>query len=437
MTNIQVEDLSTVKKKITFEVPEDRVLDVIDSEYRDLRKTVQIKGFRKGKVPLNILRSYFKSKVEADAVRKIIEETFESGLDEKKIKPVSVISIDPEAVESGKPFRYTAEIEVPPPIEVKDYKGLKLKRHIRTVDENQVAERIQNLRELQAKLTPISESRGVRQGDHLLVDIEAITDGDIIPALTVTDYHMELGKNFYLPDFDSKLEEMKPDETRKFTLEFPEDFPRKNLSGKTAEFTVSCKEAKERVLPEMDDHFAKDLGKFQSLEELKDQIRKDLQNHFDSESQKEIKLQIIDFLIENNPFEVPESMVETEIDLFLNQLIEAYTAQGIDPKRLPVPSPDQRDQVRPSAVKAVKNALIVKALIEQEGIEISEEELQEGIERYAQEAGISPDHYKDQLVEHNSLEGFSAGLLDNKVYKLIEDHAEVTEEESQTDTVPS
>ncbi|MEI8182268.1 MAG: trigger factor [Desulfomonile sp.] len=434
MTNIQVEDLSTVKKKITFEVPEDKVLDVIDAEYRDLRKTVQIKGFRKGKVPLNILRSYFKGKVEADAARKIIEETFEPGLDEKNIKPVAVISIDPEGVETGKPFKYTAQIEVTPPLDIQGYKGVRLNKQIPQVTDDDVNKRIENLREINAKLVPITETRGVRQGDYLLVDIEATADGEKIPALSVKDYHVELGRNFYLPDFDSKLEGMKPEETRQIVMEFQEDFSRKNLSGKTGTFTVTCREAKERVLPELDDDFAKDLGSFENLDELRDRVTKELQDIATDEAQRGTKNQIIDQLIEKNPFEVPDSMVDSEIDRVLNQLIEEYVAQGIDRNRLPVPSPAQRDRIRPGATRAAKARLIMDAIVSQEGIEISDEELQAGIERRVQELGVSSDHLRDELVEHNMLEVFRDGLKDEKVYQLIEEHAEITEEETRKET---
>jgi trigger factor len=429
MTNIQVEDLTEIKKKVTFEIPQEKVLEMMDAEYRDLKKNVQIKGFRKGKVPLDIVRGYFKTKVEADIARKIIEETFQPGLDEKKIVPVSVIKIDPEVVETGKPFKYTAEIEVPPPIEVKDYKGLELKKYIREVNEEEVEKRIQNLRERNATLTPIPDSRGVAEGDHLVVDIKAESGGAAIPALTVTDYHMELGRNFYLPDFDARLEGLKLDETKELTISLPEDFPRKDLAGKTAAFEVRVKEAKERILPEPDDDFAKDLGEFETFAALKEEIEKDLRRSLDNRSQKEIENQIIDALIEKNDFEVPESMVENQIDNFLEQSMRNLAAHGIDPKRFPAPTQAQRDHVRPSAVRTVKAGLILKAACEQEKIEVSDEELQAGIAERAEQMGLSVDYLKDQLEEGKMLGELRETLLQEKVYKMIQENAEVTEEE--------
>jgi trigger factor len=402
---------------------------MMDAQYKDLKKNVQIKGFRKGKVPLEIVRGYFKTKVEADTARKIIEETFQPGLDEKKIVPVSVIKIDPDVVQAGKPFKYTAEIEVPPPIEVKDYKGLKLKKYVGKVNEEDVEKRIEALRERNATLRPIPDTRGAAEGDHLVVDVKAQSEGAVIPALTVTDYHMELGRNFYLPDFDAKIEGLKPDETKELTINLPEDFSRKELAGKTVSFNIVLKEAKERILPELDDDFAKDIGEFETLEALKEEIRKELQTSLENRSQKEIESQIIDALIERNEFEVPGSMVESQIDSFLEQSIRNLAAHGIDPQRFPAPTQTQRDQVRPAAVRTVKAGLILRAVCDKENIEVSDEELEAGIAQRAEQMGLTMDYLKDQLEEGKMLGELRETLLQEKVYNMIQEQAEVTETE--------
>jgi trigger factor len=428
MTSIQVEDLSDVKKKVTFEVPQERVLEVVGAQYKDLRKNAQIKGFRRGKVPLDILRNYFKDKVQGDAAKQLIEETFKPGLDEQRITLVSVLSIDPEAVEEGKPFKYIAEIEIPPQIEVKDYEGLKLKKYIRSATDQQVDERLQSLRQRNSSLSPIPESRGVATGDHLVVDIKAEADGEPLRDLTVTDYHLELGRNFYLPDFDSMFEALRPEEDKRFTKMIPEDFPRKDLRGKTATFEVHLKEAKERILPELDDDFAKDL-EFDTLDALKQEIRRDIQGMLDLQAKKELEEQIVDALIEKNDFEVPESMVEQQIDNIMNRSMQNLAAQGIDPRRLPAPTDAQRDRVRPSAERTVKAALILKAISEKEKIEVSEEEVQGEIEEKAKQMGVSSDYLKDQLEKNSMLEDVRAEALEDKTYELIQKQAEIAEQE--------
>jgi len=429
MTQIHVEDLSDVKKKVTFEIPQDTVQDVIEAQYRDLKKAVQIKGFRKGKVPLDILRSYFKEKVEADTARKIIEDTFQPGLNEKELVLVAVVKMDQEDFEPGKPFKYWAEIEVPPKIEVKDYKGLKLKKFRREAREEQVDERLQALRERNARLVPIADSRGVKEGDHLVVDITAESDGETLQPLTVVDYHIEMGRNFYLPDFDAKLEGMKPEESRTVTLDLPEDFPRKNIAGKTVTFTVTLKEAKERMLPELDDEFAKDLGEFDTLEALKAEIRQDLKNLIESQTKREMENQIVDLLVERNEFEVPSAMVEGRIEDILNQSLQRLAAAGVDTRKMPAPSEAQRDQIRPSAERTVKAGLLLKGISDQEQLQVSDEEFQQAVEERARLLGVTADYLQDEFEKSNMIEDFRATLLQEKVYTFLQEHAVITEED--------
>ncbi len=428
MTTIQVEDLSSVKKKVTLEVPESKVAEVIDSQYRDLKKNVQLKGFRKGKAPLEVIRSYFKSQVEEEAARKLIEETFQPALDEKKITPVSVIKIDPESLELGKPFKYTAEIEVPPPIDVQDYKGIELTKNIRSLDEKQVDERLQNLRERNARLSPIPD-RPIQEGDHLVVDIKSEVDGQVVDSLTVTDYHIEIGRDFYLPEFDKNLTGMKVDESKQVTLDLPEDFPRKAIAGKTATFDILVKEAKERILPELDDDFAKDLGEFETLEAVREEIRKDIQENSENQTKREIENGIIDFLIEKNEFEVPAAMVEQQVEQTIKQSLQSLVMHGIDPKQMPAPTEAQRIKMRPAAVRIVKAGLLIKAVGEKEDIEVSDNELETGIQERAEQLGMSVDYLKDQLEQNSMLEDMRAGILQDKIYKFIEKNAIITEKE--------
>ena len=415
---------------------------MLDAEYRELKKTAQIKGFRKGKAPMDIVRSYFKNQVQADSARKIIEETFQPALDERNIKPVSVIRIDPEDFTAGKPFKYTAEIEVVPSIEVKDYKGLKLTRQVREVTDEEVKARLQALRERNGRLRPIPETRGVAEGDHLVLDVEAEVDGETVIALTVTDYRLELGRNFYLPDFDARLYGMKVEETKVLNIDLPEDFPRKDVAGKSATFSVTVKEAKERILPALDDDFARDLGEFETLEALKLAIRDDFKKLYDSEAEDEVRRQIVAILTEKNPFEVPDSMVEAEIDRVLRKSLERLAMQGIDPKRLPMPTQEQRDRLRPAAVRTVKAFQLLSAIGKQEGIEISDEDIEAEIAKKADLLGVSADHVKDQLEEAAMMDDMREALRQEKAYSLIEEHAEITEEkrvpeEESSKTEPS
>jgi len=437
MTTIQVENISDVRKKVIFEVPQEKVTEMIDAEYRDLKKSVQIKGFRKGKAPLSIIRNYFKEKVEADASRRIIEETFEPSLQENQITLVSVVKIEPEKVQEDKPFKYVAEIEVPPPVDVKDYKGLQLTKRVRRFDEDLVNKRLEDLRERQAKLSPLSEDGTIKNGDYLVVDISASVEGKPVPALTVVDYHLEVGRNFYLPGFDSTFEGMKQGESTSATFTLPEDFVPSALVGKTGDFEVTIKDAKERIKPALDDDFAKDLGEFESLEALKDSIRKDIQESLEAETKRELENQIVDSLIERHPLQVPEAMVERQIDGIVERGRMNLISMGIDAGRLPPVTQAQRDQVRPSAERNVKAGLILKAIGEKEQVEVSDEELQAEIETRAKTMGYSVDYLKDQLEARNLLQEVKSMVLQAKVFDFLKEHANMTEEEVAPDEASS
>jgi len=431
MTEVQVEDLSTVKKKITFQVPEEKFLETVDVQYKDLQKNAQIRGFRRGKVPLNVLRSFFKAKVEADAVKKIIEDTFESSLEERNIKPVHIIRIEPEALETGKPFTFTAEVEVPPQLEITDYKGMKLKKLLAVVKEEDVAKRLEALRERHGRLSPIAENSGVREGDMLRVDVEAEADGAPLRDLTVTDYHVHLGKDYFLPGFDAHIHGLKTDESKEFSETFPEDFPRTALRGKTVNFKVTIRDAKERVLPELDDDFAKELGEYETIEALKEEIRNDLAKMYEDMASGRMRNEVIDQLIEKHPFEVPDSLVERQIDAMIEESVRRYESMGIDPKKMRLTAESRREQVRPSAVRGVKGSLILKAVADQEGLEISKEELRKGISERLAALGVDtelPEMELDNLNEDEWAD-FRGSLMEKKVFELIEDNADVTVEE--------
>ena len=430
MTNIQVEDVSDVKKRLTFEVPQEKVASLLDTQYKDLRKNVQIRGFRKGKVPMSVLKGYFQKQVHEDIKRTLIEETFQPGLDEKRLTMVSLINIDSGEVNGEDPFTYTAEIEVPPPVELKQYKGLKLTKYFKPVTDEEVAERLEALREQQAKLVPLDDARPLQKDDHASLDIKASVDGQESPALSVTDYMMELGRDFYLPGFDEKIQGMKVEESKKIAMDLPDDFYNKELAGKSVELDVTVNEAKVRSLPELDDEFAADLGDYASLNDLKAEIHEDLEKLYEQKYKKELEKQVIDALIENHDVEVPDAMVESQTDVIIQETIRGMARYGIDPNRLPPPTDEQRQQVRPDAERTVKAGLILKAVSEAEELEVTDDDLEEAVKTRSEHLGESVDYFKKLLEDQGMLNDFRAGLLQDKVMDFLTENAEITEKEA-------
>lgn len=432
MTTVLVEDLSDVKKRVTFEIESEKVKDVVDTQYNDLKKNIQLKGFRKGKAPLSLIKSYFKKQVEADAARKIIDETFEPALKKEKLNAISVLNLDPGPLEDGEVFKYTAEIEIPPKLDVTGYKGLDLTRVVRKVNDSLIEERLEALRQDQARLIPLPEGQGLGEGDQVAVDIKASTEeGEDIPSLTVSDYHLEIGREFYLPGFDEHLKGMVQGESKEIEQQLPETYPNKEIAGKKAKFVVTVNEGKVTQLPELDDDLAKDLGEYESLQELRDDLRERYEKIYKLETKKELEEQIRDALIEANPFDAPEAMVENRIDTTLNESYHNLAMQGIDPSILPPPSTEQRERIRPMAEKMVKYGLLINSIAEQEGVEVNDDELEEGIQERAKEINVTVDFMKDRLEQTDSLEDFKSGLVHEKVVDMILDQAQITDKEEE------
>ncbi len=427
MTEIVVEDLTEVTKRVTFEVPQERFRNAMDTQLNDLRKNAQIKGFRKGKVPLNIIRAYFKGQVEADVIRQLIDETFSKGLEEKQISAVSVLKIEPHEVKPDEPFTYSAEIEVPPPVDLQQYKGLSLTKEIREVTEDEVLERLESLRDSNARLSPLGANDPLQTGDHAIVTVQAFKQEEPVNALTVEDYRLELGREFFVPGFDEQIEGRTVGSEAEFSVTLPGDFPPQDLAGQTVDFTVSIVDGKRRVLPDLDDDFAKDLGEYETLDALKAYLRDQISASREAEARKDLERQIVDQLVAAHDIAAPASMVDQQVDDVVRQGKMSLARMGINPRELPTPSEEALAELRPEAEKTVKASLITRAVVAEEDLTISDEELAKAIRESAERIGYSEDFFRDQLEGDDLMGSFKSGLLRDKVFDLIIEHANITE----------
>jgi trigger factor len=428
MTSIQVEDISEIRKRLIFEAPVEKVSAITDAQYTELKKTAQVRGFRKGKAPLGIIKGIFKQKVAAEATREIMEETLGPGIDEKIFFPVSIITIDPDPLEEGKPFRFTVEVEVPPPLEPKGYKNVCLKKRVRNVTDQDVDERLQEIRNRMSRLKPLPEGEAVQKGHHLVVDVSADMDNEPLSDMTVKDYHVEVGLDLFTPGFDEKLIGLPAGGSSEFTLQMSDDLVNKDLAGKTVRFAVTIKEAKARVAPELDDSLAKETGSAETLEELKSKIGRQLQELFDAETKKDLRDQIVMGLMENNPIEAPEALIERQIDNVLEDRDRFLKRFGMSPDLIPRATQADRDQARPLAEQAVKSAIIFKAIADKESLEVAAAEFEDAVKKQGEAVGISPEQLLENLRTNNNTATFRLNLMEEKVLEFIKQHAEMTEE---------
>jgi trigger factor len=424
--NINVEELSSIKKKVSVEIPGDQVTKEVDSFYRELGKKAKIKGFRPGKVPRNILERHFKDYVKAEVIQKLIQETYPAALSETNLHPVSNPMIDPGDLESGKSFQYSATVEVKPGIQLEDYLGLKIEGKKEEVKDEEVEDRLKGLQNLHANLKTIQEARPIQNGDFVIVDYEARMDGKPLEEGRATDFTVEVGSGRFIPAFEERLIGLRLEEEREIEVSFPEDYGYKKWAGKTISFHVKIKEIKEKILPVLDDEFAKDLGDYSSLEELRSKLRQDIEREKKLLLDQQLKDQLVDQLLQRNTFEVPESLVEEQTKALVSDTKLRLAAQGIKIDALGVSEEKLKEDYRETALKQVRTFLILEKIAGQEGISVIDEEVENRLKEISERTHQKLDVVKRYYEKNELIPEVKAGIMNEKTLNFLLEKANIS-----------
>jgi trigger factor len=421
-----VEEISSIKKKVNIEVPGDEVTREIDSFYEELRKKAKIKGFRPGKAPRSILERHFKDYVKAETLQKLIQNTYPNALSEKDLHPVSDPVIEPGEFENGKPFQYSATIEVKPDIKPEGYLGLKIEGKKEEVKDEEVGERLKGLQDLHAHLKTISEVRPIQSGDYVIVDYEAKMDGKPLEEGKAIDFTVEVGSGRFIPALEENLIGLKPEEEKEIAVPFPEDYGYKKWAGKTISFHVKIKEIKEKILPLLDDEFAKDLGDYSSLDELKVKLRGEIEKEKELALERQLKDQMVDQLLQANPFEVPEILVEEQTKAYVSDTKLRLATQGVDLKNLGVSEDKLQEDYREMARKQVRTFLILEKIASQEGITVTDEEAEDRLREISERTHQKFDVVKRYYEKNGLIPEVKAGIMSNKTLNFLLQKANIS-----------
>ena len=417
--NITVEEISSIKKKISVEIPIEQVTGEVESLYREVGKQAKIKGFRPGKIPRDILERYFKDYVKAEAIQKLIQETYPAALSEKDLHPVSPPVIDPGDLEKGKPFNYSATIEVKPEIKIDGYIGLNIEGKKESAKDEEVEGRLKGLQDLHAQLKTVTEPRAVRSGDHVLIDYTAMMDNKPSEEGKATDFNVEVGAGRFIPALEEKMIGLNPDEEKEIAVPFPEDYGYKKWAGKTVSFLVKVKEVKEKILPLLDDEFAKDLGDYSSLEDLKTKLKEGIEKEKELTFDRQLKDQVVDQLIQANPFEVPESLVVEQAKALVSDTKMRLATQGIALKNLNIPEEKLQEDYREVAQKQVRTYLILEKIAAQEGITVTDEEADERLRSISEKTHQKLDVVKRYYEKNGLIPELKSGILTDKTLDFL------------------
>ncbi|HVP79764.1 MAG TPA: trigger factor [Thermodesulfobacteriota bacterium] len=419
------EEISPIKKKISIEIPEDQVGREVDSFYKELGKTAKIKGFRPGKVPRNILQRYFKDYIKAEVVRKLIEDSYPKALTETHLEPVSPPVVDPGEFTEGKSFQYSAVIEVKPEIKLEGYTGLKIEGKKEDVKDEEVEQRLKALQNLHSNLKTLLEVRPIRSGDFVILNYEASLNGKPLEGGKAIDFTVEVGSGQFIPAFEEKLIGLKPEEEREIEVTFPQDYGYQKWAGKTISFQVKIKEIKEKILPPLDDEFAKDLGDYSSLGELKAKLKEDIEKEKKLALERQLKDRVVDRLLEAHAFEVPESLVEEQTKALVSDMKLKLAAQGVDLKNLGVTEEKLHEDYKAMAEKQVRTFLILEKIAGQEGIAVTDQEAEDRLKEMSERMHQKFEAVKQYYEKNGLLPELKAGILRDKALSFLLEKAEI------------
>ncbi len=414
--NYTVSEPKPWKRVVEIEVPSDAIQSELNAAYARYSREIRLPGFRRGKVPLSVLKARLGNEIRAEVLERKIPEYLNSAHEKAEIKPISQPVIEEIDFDEGKDLKLRASVEVKPAIDLKQYKELRVTRRVVNVTDDDISQRLEALRERYATVVRID---GEAEQEHFIrADIQhADNSGVPIIGRKEENQFFQVGSGRLGVGFDSRLLGVRADEDRTVNTTLPSDYPDENLAGQEACFLVSVREVLERQLPELDNEFAIDIG-MESLDALKESISEEIEREPDWELRKDLVTQIVDA----HDFEVPDSMMAAYLDQVVADA--RRTAQDRDE----VDENELRQHYRPVASKQIMRHLILDAIGEQEGLEVGQEEVDERLETIAGRGQASVDQVRRLFRENGRLERIEADLMEEKVVEFLVQHADIQTE---------
>jgi len=430
---VTVKDVSGVKKVLHVEVPEDTVTRELDNAYKQLKKTAKVKGFRPGKTPRSVLERMFKKDVHNDVTSKLLQDSFMEALKETDLNIVGNPKIDPPQLNEKGPYKYDATVEIKPDMDKIDVTGLALKKALYQITDEEMDAQLQMLQKNLGQQIPVTEDRGVKENDFVLIDYEGFEDGKPFSETQKTEnFTMKIGAGAISKTLDEILIGKKPGEDIEITINFPEDHFNKKLANHEIAFRVKLHEIRQEILPEIDDEFAKKLGPYETLAEVKKAITDNLKQGYEKRVEQELNEQIFKELIEKTEFELPESMIEYELSGIIDEVEKTLSYHNKSMEDEGLTRESLAEKHRETAEKKVRRHLILDKIIDQEELILSDQELDAGFNEMAQAVNQPVEAIKSYYNQNQSnLDFFKHTLLEKQAIKLIIDNSTIEEIEPE------
>ena len=425
---IDIDNLSSTQRKIRVELPGEAVDKEFVRVYENLGRQAKIKGFRPGKAPRSVLEGIYGDEVKGQVLSRLVERSLGEVIKERNLKIVAEPEVEAEALEEGRAFSFSALVEIKPDVEPKNYFGVELKKIKLSVTDEQVDNALGRLRDAHAQLVPVEDRDVVERGDFVTLDFSGTVDGQPIPGGKNENYSVEVGGGGTLPEFENALIGLKKDSEETITVPYPADYFKQELAGKSALFSVTVREIKKKILPALDDEFAKDHTASTSLEELKNKIRAQLEVELGEFQKEALKEQLMERLVEAHSFELPESLIDRQVRYLLER---QQRNRGAAEEQ---PSVDElRKELRPHAERQVKATLLLEKIAENEKVEVPDADVQKRIEEAARAAGERGSAVRQYYARPEARENLKSQMIMDRTIDLLLERAVAKEVEPTVD----
>lgn len=417
---VQVNDAERSQKELLVEIPYEVFEKAADKELDTLLPKAKIHGFRPGKAPREIARKQFSHQIKSQAIEKVINEAVQDALTSNNIVPISQAHISDVVFEENKPISFTARVDVFPKVELNKYKDFNFKKVTVEISDGDIDDALITLQERDMTYEPVENRDTVQKGDVAVIDFEGKKDGVAFEGGSAKGFSLNIGSGQFIPGFEDGVVGMKKGETKDLNLTFPKEYNSAELAGKDVVFTVTVHEIKEKVKPEINDDFARDIDpNSKGLDDLKGKLKKGLQTEADEATQLEAFGQILEQIVKENPFEVPYSFVKEQSDRLAFNAMNQFYQMGLNPEQVGISFEMMAQRYLAQAEEQVKQAIVINEVAKLEKIAVEDEDINNFLSFHAELQGRTVEEIKKELEAQMQMEAVRNDILGDKVYKFL------------------
>jgi trigger factor len=420
--NVEVENLDKVRKKVQVILPEERISEIRESIYEELKKKAKIKGFRPGKVPRSIITTYYKDYIEDEIQTRMVQVTMGEALTNAKVDPVTepILSFINEENRHG----YELECEIVPDIEISPYKGVEVEVEAINITDDDVEKRVDGLRNMHAEMINREDGAEAQKGDFVIIKYQGYINGQPVKDVGTEFYPVELGAANLIPEFESALIGMKVGEEKLIDITFPEDYPDKDIATKAMQFQVLVKEIKEKRFPEVNDEFAKDLN-FENTEAMKTGLKEELRKEKESVQKREVAQKIMEILLKDADIPIPKRLLDKRVQGMIEEAMSRFKDDKMTEEEQRNIIGNLQNDFERRAEERIKGEIILKKVAEAESLTVDDNEVYDRMKKMAEDTRRSYEEIENFYKEYNMMDNLRASILEEKTLTFLRENAVV------------